>query len=86
MARLANATAVILDVDVPAIFDAEYAAGVVGVGMGESAPQMVISSSAVPEDFIDMQISVGGTNWRVVDCRPDGTLPTGLALVMLEKP
>lgn len=87
MARLANASAVIPGIEdpVPVIFDAEYKAGMVGVGMGAAAPQMVIASDRVPEGFEDMRITVNGASWKVADCQDDSGLPTGLSLVMLEK-
>lgn len=86
MAKLANAVVVIEGVDVPVIFDAEYKAGMVGVvGMGAAAPQMVLSSAAVPADFIGAAVQVNGAAWTVADCQADGELPTGLTLVILEK-
>lgn len=85
MERLANATAVIGGVNVPVIFDAEYKAGMVGIGMGAAAPQLVIANERVPADFIDMRISVNGAAWKVADCQADSELPSGLSLVYLEK-
>lgn len=85
MERLANATAVINGVDVPVIFDAEYKAGMVGIGMGAAEPQLVIANERVPADFIDMRITVNGAAWKVADCQADGELPSGLSLVYLEK-
>lgn len=85
MERLANAIAVINGEDVPTIFDAEYKAGMVGVGMGAAAPQMVIATDKVPEDFVDMTIAVNGAAWKVADCQADSELPSGLSLVFLEK-
>jgi hypothetical protein len=85
MERLANATAVINGVEVPVIFDAEYQAGTVGVGMGAAAPQMVIANDKVPEDFADSRITVNGSAWVVVDRQKDSDLPAGLSLVILEK-
>jgi hypothetical protein len=86
MKKLANAIAIIAGVNVLVIFDAEYKAGMVGVtGMGAASPQMVISNADVPDDFIDSQIQINGANWTVVDRQPDGALPTGLTLILLEK-
>lgn len=85
MERLANAMAVINGVDVPVIFDAEYQLGSVGVGMGASAPQMVIANDRIPEDFSDSRITVNGAAWLVADRQQDNDLPTGLSLVILEK-
>lgn len=85
MERLANATAVINGVDVPVIFDALYELGTVGVGMGASAPQMVIANSRVPDDFIETRITVNGAAWLVADRHEDSDLPTGLSVVILEK-
>lgn len=87
MQRLANATATIDGVadPVPVIFDAEYRAGAVGVGMGASAPQMVIANDQMPAGFLGMRIQVNGAAWRVEDFQPDSELPSGLSLVILEK-
>lgn len=85
MERLANATAVINGEGVPVIFDAEYQAGTVGVGMGASMPQMVIANSRVPVDFADTRITVNGAAWIVADRQKDSDLPAGLSLVILEK-
>lgn len=85
MERLANATAVINGVEVPVIFDAEYQLGTVGVGMGASAPQMVVANDRVPEDFSGSRITVNGAAWVVADRQKDSELPTGLSLVILEK-
>jgi len=85
MERLANATAVINGEEVPVIFDAEYQLGTVGVGMGASAPQMVIANSRVPEDFIETRITVNGAAWVVADRQKDSELPAGLSVVILEK-
>lgn len=86
MERLSNAIARIpgVDGDIPVIFDADYKAGMVGVGMGAAAPQMVIASTRVPDDFIEMRITVNGAGWKVADCQPDGD-EAGLSVVMLEK-
>lgn len=87
MVKLANARAVIAGVpDIPVIFDAEYKAGMVGMGMGSAQPQLVIANSDVPEQFIDIEITVDGAAWRVSDRQPDSELPTGLTLVYLVKP
>ena len=85
MERLANANAVINGEDVPVIFDAEYQAGAVGVGMGAAVPQMVIANTRVPAGFIESRITVNGARWRVADCQADNSLPTGLSLALLEK-
>lgn len=85
MERLANATAVINGVDVPVIFDALYELGTVGVGIGASAPQMVIANNRIPEDFAESRITVNGAAWIVADRQPDSDLPTGLTVVILEK-
>ena len=85
MERLANAMAVIDGAEVPVIFDAEYKEGMVGIGMGAAAPQLVIANDRVPQDFIDMRITVNGSAWKVADCQADGELPSGLSLVYLEK-
>ena len=87
MERLANAIARIpgVDGDVPVIFDAEYKGGMVGMGMGAAAPQMVIANDRVPADFDEMRITVNGAAWKVADCQPDSDLPSGLSLVILEK-
>jgi hypothetical protein len=86
MKKLANALARIGGLDVQVIFDAEYKVGMVGVvGMGASEPQMVMSNSDVPPDFIGTQTEVNGELWVVADRRPDGKLPTGLTVVILEK-
>lgn len=86
MERLANAIARIPGVegDIPVIFDADYKAGMVGVGMGAAAPVMVIGSDRVPEDFIEVRITVNGAAWKVVDCQPDGD-QAGLSVAILEK-
>jgi hypothetical protein len=87
MKHLANATAVIGGSDVPVVFDAEYRQGMVGpAGMGAADPQMVISSAAVPPDFVGTEITVNGKPWRVAERRPDGQLEAGLTLIILEKP
>jgi hypothetical protein len=85
MERLANALAVIDGERVPVIFDAEYKAGMVGVGMGAAAPQMVIANERMPADFDDMTITVNGAAWKVADCQADSELPSGLSMVFLEK-
>jgi hypothetical protein len=87
MERLANATAVIPGIDEPVrvIFDAEYKEQMVGMGMGSSAPQMVIANARVPADFLDMNITVDGAAWKVADCQSGGELPDGLSKVVLEK-
>ena len=87
MVKLANAIAVIPGVPDPVsvIFDAEYKAGMVGIGMGAAQPQMVISTADVPEEFIDTTITVNGAAWVVTDRKPDGEQPTGLTLVYLAK-
>ncbi len=85
MERLANAIARIAGVDVPVIFDAEYREGMVGVGMGAAAPQMVISNDRMPADFIESRITIRGVIWKVADAQPDSELPTGLSMVYLEK-
>lgn len=86
MERLANAIARVPGVegDIPVIFDADYKAGMVGVGMGAAAPVMVIGSDRVPEDFIEVRIAVNGAAWKVVDCQPDGD-QAGLSVAILEK-
>lgn len=86
MERLANALARVpgVDSDIPVIFDAEYKAGMVGIGMGAAAPQMVIASDRVPEDFNEMRITVNGAAWKVADCQPDGD-QAGLSVALLEK-
>lgn len=86
MERLANALASIPGVadDVPVIFDAEYKAGAVGLGMGAAAPQLVIATDRVPDDFNEMRITVNGAAWRVADCQPDGD-HAGLSVALLEK-
>jgi hypothetical protein len=87
MERLANATAVIVGVaePVPVIFDAEYRAGTIGVGMGAAAPQMVIANDRMPADFVGQRIEINGAAWCVADAQPDSELPSGLSLVILEK-
>jgi hypothetical protein len=86
MKKLANALARIDGVDVPVIFDAEYKVGMVGmVGMGASEPQMVISNADVTSDFIGALVEVNGAAWTVAERKPDGQLPTGLTVVILEK-
>ena len=87
MQRLSNAIAQIPGVegDIPVIFDAEYRNGMVGMGMGASAPQMVIANDRVPADFNEMRVTVNGAAWTVADCQPDSYLPAGLSLVLLEK-
>jgi hypothetical protein len=86
MERLANAVARVpgVDGDIPVIFDAEFKAGMVGIGMGAAAPQLVIASERVPADFIEMRITVNGSAWKVADCQPDGD-QAGLSLAILEK-
>lgn len=86
MERLANAIARIdgIEGDIPVIFDAEFKAGAVGIGMGAAAPQMVIGSDRVPEDFIETRITVNGAAWKVADCQPDGD-QAGLSVAILEK-
>ena len=86
--KLANALAVIPGITdpVPVIFDAEYRPGMVGVvGMGAADPQLVMSSEIVPPDFVGQSIQVNGAGWRVAEEQPDGTSPTGLTVVILEK-
>lgn len=86
MKKLANALARMGGVDVPVIFDAEYKVGMVGVlGMGASEPQMVMSNSDVPADFIGMRAEVSGALWVVAERKPDSKLPTGMTVVILEK-
>lgn len=87
MKKLANARADIgAALDVPVIFDAEYKVSPVGtVGMGASAPQMVIADSDVPAGFIGMEIKVNGTAWVVAERHRDGTTVAGLSTVILEK-
>lgn len=87
MERLSNAVAQIpgVDGDIPVIFDAEYRNGMVGMGMGASAPQMVIANDRVPADFDEARVIVNGAAWRVADRQADSHLPTGLSLVLLEK-
>lgn len=87
MERLSNALAQIPGVegDIPVIFDAEYRNGMVGMGMGAAAPQMIVANDRVPADFDEMRITVNGAAWRVADCQADSYLPTGLSLVLLEK-
>ncbi|WP_313178257.1 hypothetical protein [Massilia sp.] len=85
MERLANAVAVINGEEVPVIFDAEYQAGTVGVGMGAAAPQMYIANTRVPAAFIGSRITVNGARWSVGDCQADSSLATGLSLALLEK-
>lgn len=86
MQRLANAIARIPGVegDISVIFDAEFKAGMVGLGMGAAAPQMVIASDRLPDDFVEMRITVNGAAWRVADCQPDGD-QAGLSVALLEK-
>lgn len=86
MERLANAVARVpgVDGDIPVIFDAEYKAGMVGIGMGAAAPQMVIASERVPEDFTEMRITVNGAAWKVADCQADGD-QAGLSVALLVK-
>ncbi len=86
LAKLANAVATFGDQEVPVIFDAEYRRGMVGpVGMGAASPQMVLSSAAVPIDFIDTPVRVAGVDWTVSDRQPDGPQETGLTTVFLER-
>lgn len=86
MKKLANALARIGGMDVPVIFDAEYRQGSVGpIGMGASDPQLVISSTDVPVEFVGTDITVNGAAWRVVARQPDGQLEAGLTVVFLEK-
>ncbi len=85
MAKLANAVAVIDDVDHPVIFDAEFKVGAVGtVGIGAAEPMMTISTAALPEDFIGTRITVNGAAWTIADRQADGAA-YGLTVVMLEK-
>ncbi len=88
MRKLANASAAIgANPAVPVIFDAEYQQGMTGVvGMGAASPQMYISTADVPENFIGQQVVVNGATWNVAESHPDGDVPTGLTLVLLEKP
>lgn len=87
MRHLANAIAVIGGRDVPVIFDSEYTLGSVGVArMGAAAPQMIISTADVPADFVDSSVLVDGVDWNVRERQPDGVQPTGLTLVILERP
>jgi hypothetical protein len=86
MKKLANAVANIAGVDVPVIFDAQYTlAGVGPVGMASSSPQMVLSNSDIPADFIESQVDVKGTRYTVVETKPDSLLPSGLTIVLLER-
>nr|WP_314606558.1 hypothetical protein [uncultured Janthinobacterium sp.] len=91
--KLANAMATIGARTVPVVFDAEYSAATVGpVRMGASTPQMQIMNADVPADFdgSTIQIVVGGASqavtWVVADRQPDGEAPTGITLVLLERP
>lgn len=91
--KLANASAIVGTRTVPVIFDAEYSAATVGPAhMGASVPQMQIMNADVPADFIGstIQIVVGGAGqpktWMVAERQPDGEAPTGITLVLLERP
>lgn len=84
MAKLANAVAVIGDAVTPVIFDAEYKDGAVGIGMGATAPQMYLLNECIPVDFLDMTITVKGSQWRVVDIQQDSVGPAGTSLIILE--
>lgn len=87
MRHLANAVAVIGSRDVPVIFDSEYTQGRVGVvRMGAAAPQMIIGTVDVPPDFVGSTVRVDGVDWIVSERQPDGVQPTGLTLVILERP
>lgn len=87
MKKLANALARIDGIEVAVIFDAEYKVGMVGVvGMGASAPQMVMADADVPAEFLGMQITIDGAAWIVVDRHPDSKAIAGLSVVILEKP
>lgn len=87
MERLSNAIAQIpgIEGDIPVIFDAEYRNGMVGMGMGAAAPQMIVANDRVPADFDEARVIVNGAAWRVADRQADSYLPTGLSLVLLEK-
>ena len=87
MRHLANASAVIGGREVSVIFDSEYTQGAVGATrMGAAAPQMIISTSDVPVDFVDSIVLVDGVDWQVSERQPDGVQPTGLTLVILARP
>jgi len=86
MKKLSNATAQIAGADVRVIFDAEYKVGMVGVvGMGASAPQMVIADADLPAGYMDLEISINGAAWVIVERHPDRTELAGLSTVILEK-
>ena len=67
---------------VQAIFDAGYEIGSVGsVDMSSAQPMLTLATASVPVDPIGAAAVVGGSNYSVVEHRPDGT---GVSQLMLE--
>lgn len=80
---------------VTAIFDNGYSLGTVGVtGMASTQPTLTLPTSDVPPQIIDwlsydeepfdpinLQVSISGRTYKIVEHEPDGT---GMSLLKLE--
>ena len=68
-------------VEVPAVFDREYAPdGAYGFGVSNADPQLIVAESSLPENTKSAVINVRGVEYTVAEIAADGT---GMAVIQL---
>ncbi|MCQ9325523.1 head-tail joining protein [Neisseria dentiae] len=68
-------------VEVPAVFDREYAPdGAYGFAVGNADPRLIVAESSLPENTKSAVINVRGVEYTVAEIALDGT---GIAVIQL---